>query len=394
MNLFVHFYEKVKWNIVALILVWKIVTIIITLAAFYLLPFNTNTFEGNFLYPKDQKVTVASAFKTWDAQHYLYLSEVGYKQNQASNWFYPLYPLIVRFTNILLHSPLLSGLLVSNILSFAGLLLFYFFVLRKFNESIAFCSLVLFMAFPTAFYLNLIYTEGLFLFLLSGFFLAVEKKKYLLASIFALFLPMTRSVGIFIFIPFLFYILAQRGKGKKIEIPTFNKPLVFRFHPLFLWLLAPLVGFAINLLYIHLKTGDFFAEFSAQRYFIGGYSVSNLFNPYLFVKNVFGTPLVLHGFMNSLIDRIFFGLFLVMIPLAYKKLNKGLFYFYLVLGLVPLLGSFMGYLRYLLPAFFPLSIVIGVLIEKKKAFFIALLYCFLALQTVFIILQALNYWVS
>jgi hypothetical protein len=216
----------------------------------------------------------------------------------------------------------------------------------------------------------------------------------LVASIFTLFLPMTRSIGIFILIPFLIYILADRGKAKKVIIPTFNLPIKFKFYPRFFLLAFPILGILLNFFYMYFKTGDFFAELSAQRYFIGGYSVFNLFNPQLFIKNIFGTKLVLHGFMNSLLDRIFFGLFLATLPLAYKKLDKALFYFYLLLGLVPLFGSFMGYMRYLLPAFFPLSIVLGRLMLTRKTLFFILMYCFLALQTLFIILQALSYWVS
>ena len=385
---------KIPWKIISLILSWKFCVIALTLFASSILPFNSAVFKGNFSYPKDQKITISTSLKTWDAQHYLYLADAGYKPDQASNWFYPLYPLTIKIMNFITHKSFISALLISNVFSFFGLLFFYFFVRSKFNENIAYYSLILFIAFPTAFYLNLIYSEGLFFFLLAGFFLSLFKKKYLLVALFSCLLPFTRSVGIFIIIPLLISLIVNKGKGIQIRIPTFNVPIRFKFYPVYILLLFPFFGFAINLIYIYFGTGNAFSEFTAQKYFIGGYFVSNLFSPNVFFSNLFTTKFSLHGLTNSILDRTFFVLFLSLLPLIYRKFGKPMFYFYLAIILVPLLGSFMGYMRYLIPAFIPLSIALALLFDRRKYLFFPILLILLMLQSFFIILQALNYWVS
>jgi hypothetical protein len=82
-----------------------------------------------------------------------------------------------------------------------------------------------------------------------------------------------------------------------------------------------------------------------------------------------------------------------MAPLVYKKTNKVFFFYYLALGSVPILGSFMGYMRYLLPAF-PLFIALGRVFEKKKMLFYSYLYISLFLQVLFVVMSALSYWVA
>src|SRR5580704_6657771 len=50
--------------------------------------------------PPENRVGIAKHFATWDAQHYLFLSEVGYSKGVKSCAFYPLWPLSIRWFSI------------------------------------------------------------------------------------------------------------------------------------------------------------------------------------------------------------------------------------------------------------------------------------------------------
>ena len=382
-------------KIIFLIVIWKIAVISIAFLAISLLPFNETVFRSNFVYPKSQKITLFSSLKTWDAQHFLYLSEVGYKPDQISNGFYPLYPITIKILTFITRNSFLSAMILSNVYSLIALMLFYSFVKSLKGESAAFYATVLFMLFPTGFYLNIIYSEALFIMLCVGFFFYLYRKNYLLASIFALFAPLARSIGLFVVVPLFVFLFLQHKKGKLVIVPTFNYPLKFRLHLEYLWLIFPVFGYFLNFLYMYLMTGDLFAQYSAYKHFVGDYSVLNILNIPLFFQNLFGTTLVLHGLTNSFLDRVFFAFFILMIPVVYRKVDRTLFSFYVILGFVPFFGSFLGYMRYLLPAF-PLYIALGEIFSKKKYSLGFYSYIFVShsMQVILLILYALSHWVS
>ncbi len=382
-------------RVIFIILTWKIAIVLIAFLAIGFFPFNEKTFRTNFVYPKSQKITLLSSLKTWDAQHYLYLSEAGYKPDQISNGFYPLYPFTIKLLTFITKNSFFSAMFLSNLYSLIALLLFYSLVRSLKGEDAAFYATIAFIMFPTGFYLNIIYSEALFIMLCMGFFFYLYKKNYILASVFGLFAPLARSIGLFIAIPFLVFLIMQHKKGKLITLPTFNSPLKFRINFEYLWLIFPVLGYILNFLYMYFATGNPFAQYSAFQYFVGNYSVLNILNIPLFFQNLFGTGLVLHGLTNSILDRIFFAFFILMIPVVYKKADKALFFFYVALGFVPIFGSFIGYMRYLLPAF-PLYIALGDIFSKKKYNFGFYPYIIVSysLQVLFVILYALSYWVS
>ena len=210
---------------------------------------------------------------------------------------------------------------------------------------------------------------------------------------FIFLLPLARSIGVLIAIPYFIFLLQNKNNIQDITIPTFNKPLKIKINSALFLVVVPLIGYLMNFLLMYVWTGDPFAQFVTLRYFIGRFSIYNAINPELFIQNLFGTRLVLHGFTNSLLDRLFFVLFLLMLPIVYKKTNKVFFFYYLALGAVPILGSFMGYMRYLLPAF-PLFIALGKVFEKKKMLFYSYLYISIFLQVLFVVMSALSYWVA
>jgi len=367
-------------KIIALILSVKITIFVIIFLAFNLLPTNIPAHYLNFLYPKNQGISIMSAYKTWDAQHYLYLSEKGYGKDAVSDAFSPLFPITIGLANVVFHSYFFSGLILSNSFSVIGIIIFYFFVKDFYkNKEIAFSSILLLLSFPTSFYFSLIYTESLFFLISICFFHFLYKKRFFLASIFALLLPFARYLGILIFFPFLTFFI-EFFRSKKVFFKKENLK--------FFLILAPLVGFIFYLFFMKFTTGNYFEGIIAQSYFVAQKSFFNVFRLDLLIINFFAPNLAVHGFTNSVLDRIFFVAFLAFSPLVFKRTDRSLFIFYLLLGLVPLLGTFMSYTRYMV-VLFPLFMSLGSLVEEKRWNFLkfpAIFFLF-GLQIIFLIMQ-------
>ncbi len=377
-------------KVVVAVLLIKIFIVSIIVSAFFLLPFSMMNRTSNFVDHEYQSFSLQSAFMSWDAQHYLFLSDHGYRPGQESNRFYPLFPGVIRISSLFFHNSFWGGLVVSNLLSLCGIVLFYFFVKRLCTPEIAWKSTFLLLAFPTSFYLSLIYSESLFLFLVMCFFYFLYRKQFFFAGIFSFFLPVTRPVGIFILFPFLVFYAqyvrtvytAKRSNIKGVMIQGLN-------------LLWPIAGLGFLLLLMYSKTGNFFETFILDKTVVGRWDVFTIFRPDIFFQNLFSFSLVLHGFTNSLLDRLFFVGFLTSLFIIYKKLDKTLFVYALFMGSVPLFGNFMSYTRYMLMAF-PFFIILGIVFTSKKYhfFFIPFLFFLVMLQTLFLILHSLNYWVA
>jgi hypothetical protein len=377
-------------KIILLTLAVKITIFLIIFLAYNLMPSNAYGHYLNFLYPKNQKITLLSAYKTWDGQHYIYLAEKGYGKELSSDAFYPLYPVSISMVNLFLRNSLLSGLLISNALSFIAIVIFYLFVKDFYkNKKIAYTSVLLLFSFPTAFYFSLVYSESLFFLLSIAFFYYLYKKRFFVVGLFAFLVPLSRSLGILVFLPLLsFFINSFSFNPKQFLSQKVNLRILL--------VLVPLFGFFCYLLFMFLSTGHFIEGFLVQKMNIAQWSVGNILKIDVLIRNFFDMHLAIHGFVNSVLDRIFFVVFLCSLPLIYKRGDKNLFIFSLFLGLVPpFLGSFMSYTRYML-VIFPLFMVLGSYLEEKRYNFLKfpLIYSMLLLQGLFLIMQALNYWVA
>jgi Gpi18-like mannosyltransferase len=258
------------------------------------------------------------------------------------------------------------------------------FVKKLFDENIAFISSLFFLAFPTSFYTGLVYTESLFLMLAILFLYFLYQRDLFPALITAFLLPLARAQGILIICPLIIFIFLQNFEKGKFR---------FRFTREYLLLLGFATGFISYLCFMNYFTGSYFTGFvTQQKYYIAHYSILNLMDPIgWFMNNFVNISLTLHGYKTSIIDRLFFIGFLALLYPAYKKLDKTLFFYMLALGLFPaILGSMMAYTRYVFEAF-PMFIVMALLFKEKHYYATIPM---IVLQTIFVLRQALNYWVS
>jgi len=200
-------------------------------------------------WPREGRPNLWSHLATWDASHFLFLSEVGYVPGVTSCAFYPLWPFLIRAGSWLTGgNHLVAGLILANLLSFIGILLFHKLVWVRFDKSLADWSLVFFLAAPGALFFQFMYSEPSFFLLLMAFCLALYGERYDWVWVAGFCLPLTRAVGIFCLVPLLWHLVNRRCPWRD-----------------YLALAAPVVGYATYFLVIGLLTGNPFEGFDAQK---------------------------------------------------------------------------------------------------------------------------------
>src|SRR5688572_23945774 len=168
-----------------------------------------------------------------------------------------------------------------------GLYLFYRFTQSLFGPTIAWRALLLFLAFPAAFYLNLIYSEALFLLLTMWFFGSLYKRNYPMAAAAALLLPLTRPIGVLILAPFALFLLREALTDSKSEAHGMLRILPRLSDRRLLWLLAPIGGYLLAHVYMYASTGDFFVQENTISHFGSKWDLSNALRPDIFISALF-----------------------------------------------------------------------------------------------------------
>jgi Mannosyltransferase (PIG-V) len=165
-------------------------------------------------WPRTGGPVFASHFATWDAAHYLFLSEVGYGPGVRSDAFYPLWPLLVRWGSALGGGhDVLVGMVLANLLSAAAWVLFHRVTARRFGEAAANWALVWLVVFPGSLFYQFIYSEPLFFLLAMGLWYGLERRKRGVAWVSGLLLPLARAVGVFCLLPVWWDWLMRRPVG-------------------------------------------------------------------------------------------------------------------------------------------------------------------------------------
>jgi hypothetical protein len=159
-----------------------------------------------------------SFMANWDGPDYLTIAQHGYTfAGQAS--FFPLYPLAVHVIDLIIGSPLYSGLLVAWA-SLVGAVCFYLKIIKqlfKITDNLeALRGALLFVLFPTGVFLLATYTESLFAFLALGALYYALEKRYLPAALFAMLSTATHVNGLFVLVLVALVLWEQKEKLTKI----------------------------------------------------------------------------------------------------------------------------------------------------------------------------------
>ncbi|GFO70443.1 hypothetical protein GMLC_40220 [Geomonas limicola] len=369
-------------SLVVITLLVKVAILVLIGASWYLVPFSFAGHDANFVYPIGEPAWLASAFKTWDANHYLYVADNWYSPFHIGNAFYPLFPLLIRMAGYLTFGHTLVGAFVLSTL-FAVLSVVYLFLLiaKTYDEEVAYRSSLILLAFPTSFYIGLVYTESVFLLLAIMLLYYLRENRMMPAIACSFLLPLTRPTGILVIVPVLVALLLELRTKRSFDPKKTLLPLAF------------VAGYGSYLLVMKLATGDPFAGFDAQKVFQASNSLLNLLHPVdWFLNNFIYTDFTLNGFTTSIMNRVFFVVYAVIAVLSYRKLDTTLFAYLLITGMIPALtGSLTSYMRYLVIVF-PMFVLLAMKLKGRSVLFY-LVPCSI-LQVVLVLLHASNRWVA
>lgn len=328
-------------------------------------------------------------FGNFDGVHYLKIAQRLYT-DVHSQVFFPLFPLLVRALSFLVPKMpdldlrffvdpayFYSGLILANMFFLISLVFLYKLFHLDFDEKTTKRSLVLLLAFPTAFYFGSIYTESLFLLLsvLGLYFL--RKKQYFLSSLFISLATATRFIGVFLILVYLIEILKEKLDWKKLAG----------------LLIAP-TGVLLYVYYLHIAFGNPFyfitsqSTFGAERLKNGIILLPQVFFRYLF--RIFpSVPVFSLSFFVAFLEIAFTTLVLIALVIYYKKMRKSYWWFtFLAIILPTLTGTFSSMPRYILSAY----LVLPFLAESK--YYKVLLLIFGILQMILVSMFVRGYWVA
>ncbi len=300
-----------------------------------------------------------SPWANFDGIHYLFIAGNGYTNNYG---FFPAYPLTIRIASILFGANssfdlayFFSAFFVSNIAFFLSLIVFYKLLSLDYNEKQTKQTLFALIVFPTSFFFGSLYSESLFLLFLFLSFYFARKKQWALASIFGIFLTLTRLVGICIF-PVLFY-----------EYFIVNKQPLKKFIQSGIWTVPfGLIGYSI---YNYFMKGDFLYFIHAQGNFLNNRSVDTIVlfpqTIYRYIKILITNSNAQFEWWIALLELGSFVFVIIALYVAWKKkVRRSYIIFSLLAVLVPASsGTFSALPRYILVAF-PMLIVIGLFSGK------------------------------
>jgi hypothetical protein len=192
---------------------------------------------------------VFRSLSQWDARWFLQIAMHGYEEVPQAAAFFPVYPAVVHGVAWLTGSLLVAGVLVSLVSGAVAAWVLAQIARPLLGERGAH-DVVLYLAlYPVAFVFTSLYSEGLFLALAAGSFLAAGRGRPVLAGVLGGFATGTRLIGLAL-LPALAILLWRGRDGRSLA----------RLAPLLL--LPAAVG--LYALYLDHAIGDPWAFTSAQ----------------------------------------------------------------------------------------------------------------------------------
>jgi hypothetical protein len=149
-------------------------------------------------------------FAQWDSQWFLRIVRHGYDVKQSAA-FFPLYPLVVRGVSEVVRSDIAAAVLVSLVAGGVGVVVLHRLARPLLGESGAADTVLLIALYPIAFVFTAAYSDGLFLALAAGSFLAATRRRPLAAGVLGGLACGTRLMGLAL-LPALIALLWPRDR--------------------------------------------------------------------------------------------------------------------------------------------------------------------------------------
>lgn len=211
-----------------------------------------------------------SIITSFDGNSYISIAKNGYITEKLCA-FFPLYPLLIRLLNTIIHSYEISGFIISNICSFMSLI-----IINKIIEKDNLHNNMIFIFSPILIYSMIVYTESIFMFLtLLGYYL-YKKEKYILSGIVIGLAILTRNSGIILWGAIGIDMLYRLFKKKDIKLKNI---FIFGFISLLIGILYPL--------YLYITKNDFLYFIHIQEIYwmrLKGNIINMIINDIIIIK--------------------------------------------------------------------------------------------------------------
>ncbi len=361
-----------RW-IIALYALWLLLLFAVIAAAIARLPY-VPTFPYHSDWLPEYGERWITTFAHFDGVHYLTIIRNGYVGTGLIQAFFPFYPLLVKVVSLSLLNPIIVGVIIS-VLSTLIAVHFLNKLYPKFSKRI----LLLLFSFPTAFYLIMLYTEGLFLLLSIGSYYFAKKNNWILGSLIGFLTGLTRLQGVLVTILLLV-------EARKQNLGWKNYVLA----------LSPLFGLSLYMAYLWITFGDPLLFVTVQDDF-GAQRASGMLIPILtplvrYVRILVTVPFWSHAYYIAVQELLFT---LGGTWLAYRLMRKKEYSFALYSAssiLLPTLtGSLSSMPRYVL-VIFPLLIELTRTLKGKWFYMVVLIFAIL--QIINLMLFTQGKWVA
>jgi Gpi18-like mannosyltransferase len=331
-------------KIILLVTTWLLVVNVFALLSLNRLNLkadNAYAWVDNGRYTQNQGWNLLKLHSRWDSNWYLDIARNGYHADEdmtrANVVFFPLYPLLIKALSFFLAGNLiLSGWILSMLFLVLACVYLYKLVCDFHKNVEPLIAVSLLLIFPTAFFLNAVYTEALFLFLSVATFYYAKKRNYLLSGVLGFFASLTRITGVLLFLGIMAQFICNEGFGK-------DKKYFLKILPLMLVIL----GSASFFFYHWNNFGDFLLFFKVESAW--GRSFSFNADHFTFANGAATT--------NSFLDfSYFFFIIGIVVFLIRKKMYPYVFYAGSTVFAAVSSGTLMSIGRYIL-VLFPIYIV-------------------------------------
>jgi hypothetical protein len=276
----------------------------------------------------------------WDSYWYLDIAKNGYylrsETPQANVVFFPLYPMLLWLVKPLAAGNLvLAGWIVSSVF-----LMLAVYMLTRLTKAFypgidPALPAVFLLLYPTAFFLNAVYTESLFLFLSLATVYYALRRNFLSASAWAALASATRVSGLFLCVLLATEFVQEHG---------WRAVLSRRVLPL---ALAP-AGIIVFFLYQWIAFGDFFLFLKVETAFGRDFTIA--VSNYFTIRNS-------ADLAHTLLDLSYTVAVILMAFIAIKRLRLS-YGLYMIVSVAVVLasGTPLGIARYAM-VFFPIYLI-------------------------------------
>ncbi|MCY0878853.1 MAG: mannosyltransferase family protein [Firmicutes bacterium] len=319
----------------------------------------------------------------WDGLWYLSIATYGYRNRPTATAFFPLYPLAMK----LFGGGVIGGVVVSLLCFLVALWFLARLVTLDLGPQVAWYTLLALAFFPTAFYLNAVYSESLFLMLASGSLYFLRTRRYWLAGVMGALATLVSMYGILLVFPFLWLIWRREGFALRKLVHAFWMPLGLASYMAFL---VPRFGYPLIFEKAQSNWGRHFEFFGVTLYqaFVSAYKAMPLdfrwhqlfatgvpsTTPSNFFNLIFGLGaivLLIVSFRRIPFYLWIYALCALLIPFSYPATGTPLMSMpRLVLEAFPLfvgLGNIMARVRWTRAVYFVLAIPVGMVLTALFA---------------------------